>query len=355
MRTAAVLLVALAACAHAPAPPAPPAAAPAVAAPAVAAPIAPPSKEAITQRSHAFLDAYDRGEVAKVEPQLSAGLIHFEGGKPHTRADELARLHARKPDDAFIASRVWSDEHVEVSADQVVFIGKAAETQGGNEKHGGYKWSGWYLLAWAREDGDWKLRVWTWQRAGKSSERVVWNEIFANNSGFEKQPNKLLVEITRGMKPGTALDLAMGQGRNALYLASIGWKTTGIDFSDEGVQMARAEAAKRKLELSTINADIDGWDFGANRWDLITMIYPGENHEPWIEKAKLGLKKGGVFVLEFFAGDPEHPEEGGYQPGQLAKAFGAGFTILRDDTVEDTPDWAMDHAKLVRFVARKDR
>jgi SAM-dependent methyltransferase len=165
----------------------------------------------------------------------------------------------------------------------------------------------------------------------------------------------LLVEVTTGLKPGTALDLAMGQGRNALYLASIGWKVTGIDFADEGVQSARTEAAKRKLELTTINADIDTWDFGANRWELISMIYPGDNHEPWIEKAKLGLKKGGLFVLEFFAGDPDHPD-GGYLAGQLAKAFGDGsFLILRDDTVEDTPDWGLDHAKLVRFVARKLR
>jgi SAM-dependent methyltransferase len=350
-----LLLAALAACAHAPAPCPSPVTAKRIDSPAPAPPIAPPSKAEITTRSHDLLDAYDRGELAKVEPLLSAALVHFEGGKPRTRDDELAGLRKRKPDGPYIASRVWSDEHVEVSADQAVFVGKATETQGGNAKHGGYQWSGWYMLAWGRDAETWKLRVWTWQRAGKASERTLWNEIFRNDSGFEKQPNKLLVEVTKGMKPGTALDLAMGQGRNALYLASIGWKTTGIDFADEGVQIARAEAAKRKLELSTINADIDSWDFGTNRWDLISMIYPGDNHEPWIEKAKLGLKHGGLFVLEFFAGDAEHPTEGGYLPGQLAQAFATGFTILRDDTVEDTPDWAIDHAKLVRFVARKNR
>jgi hypothetical protein len=350
-----VLLAALAACAHSPASRPSPATAGRIDRPAPPPPIAPPSTEEITKRSHDLLDAYDRGEIATLEPLLSAGMIHFEGGKPRTRDDDLAALRRRKPDAAFIASRVWSDEHVDVSADQVVFVGKAAETQGGNAKHGGYQWSGWYLLAWAREADAWKVRVWTWQHAGKASERARWNEIFRNDTGFEKQQNKLLVEVTKGLKPGTALDLAMGQGRNALYLASIGWKTTGIDFADEGVQIARAEAAKRKLELSTISADIDSWDLGTNRWDLISMIYPGDNHEPWIEKAKLGLKQGGLFVLEFFAGDPEHPDEGGYLPGQLAKAFATGFTILRDDTVEDTPDWAIDHAKLVRFVARKNR
>ena len=85
------------------------------------------------------------------------------------------------------------------------------------------------------------------------------------------------------------------------------------------------------------------------------MIYPGDNHVPWIEKAKPALKKGGLFVLEFFAAEPGE-DDGGYQPGQLAKLFGGSeFTILRDDRFDGQPDWATDHAKLVRFVARKNK
>jgi len=346
----ALAAVVVSACAHA----APPTSAPAPAADPTPSPARRrPSPDEITALSHRLLDAYDRGEVATVEPLLGDRLLHFEGGKPTTRDDELAKLRKRKPGESFIASRTWSDEHVDATADDAVFIGKAAETQGGNEKHGGYRWQGWYTLAWVRSGDAWKVRLWTWQRAGKSSQREIWNDIYRNGSGFEKQPNKLLVDTVKSLRPGTALDLATGQGRNALYLAAAGWRTTGIDFADEGLQIARAEATKRKLELTTVNADIDGWDFGKARWDLIAMIYPGDNHVDWIEKAKVGLKNNGVFVLEFFAGDPDRPDEGGYLPGQLAKLFADGFVILRDDTVEDTPDWAVDHANLVRFVARK--
>jgi hypothetical protein len=224
--------------------------------------------------------------------------------------------------------------------------------QGGNDSHGGYRWVGWYTLQWRRDGEAWKLRLWTWMRGGGASARETWNEIYRNDAGFEKLPNKLLVEVTKGLRPGTALDLAMGQGRNALYLASIGWTVTGIDFSDEGIKIARDEAAKRKLTLSTINADIDAWDFGKEKWDLITMIYPGDNHDPWIAKAKVALKKGGLFVLEYFAGEPDKPDDG-YVPGHLAKLFGDGFVILRDDNIDGRPDWAMDQAKLVRFVAKK--
>jgi SAM-dependent methyltransferase len=349
----AVLLVACTSSAPPPvaAPQAPPAVAPVVA-PVPGAPSI--TKEEVITQSHAMLDAYDRGDVAAVEPLLSERLLHFEGGKPSTRTEELDQLKKRKKDAATIGKRTWSDEHVQVSLDDAVFIGKATEEQGGNDSHGGgFRYVGWYTLHWAREATGWKVRLWTWQRSGHA--RDHWNDVYRNNVGFEKQPNRLLVEIAKGLKPGTALDLTMGQGRNVLHLAATGWKATGIDIAEEGVRLAREEASKRKLELTTIVADIDRWDFGKEKWDLITMIYPGPFHQAWWEKAKVGLKKGGVFVLEFFAGDPDHPEGGGYTQAELAKAFGDGFTILRNDQVEDRPDWALDHAKLVRFVAKKNK
>ena len=320
--------------------------------PAAVAPAPPPSKEQITEQSHAMLSAYDRGDIAPLEAVWSERLWHFEGGKPSTRDSELADLKKRSKDAPRIGKRTWSDESVQVTTDDAVFIGKAIEEQAGNESHGGgFKYTGWYTLHWAREPGGWKVRLWTWQRAGNA--RDHWNDVYRNDVGFEKQPNKLMVEIAKGLKPGTALDLTMGQGRNALHLAATGWKVTGIDIAEEGVRRAREEAAKRKLELTTIVADIDGWDFGKEKWDLITMIYPGPFHQKWWDKAKVGLKKNGVFVLEFFAGDPANPDGGGYLPSELAKAFGDGFVILRNDEVEDRPDWALDHAKLVRFVAKK--
>ncbi len=312
------------------------------------------TKDEVLRRSHAMLEAYDRGEVSKLEPMWSDHLLHFEGGKPSTRDAELDDLRKRKQDSGHIARRTWSDETVQVTPGDAVFIGKATEVEGGNDSHGGgFRYAGWYTLHWAREGGAWKVRLWTWQRVGHA--RDHWNDVYRNNVGFEKQPNRLLVEISKGLPPGTALDLTMGQGRNVLHLASTGWKATGIDIAEEGVRLARDEAAKRKLELTTVVADIDGWDFGKEKWDLITMIYPGPFHQAWWEKSKVGLKKGGVFVLEFFAGDPANPGGGGYLASELAKAFGEGFTVLRNDEVEDHPDWALDKAKLVRFVAKKNK
>jgi 2-polyprenyl-3-methyl-5-hydroxy-6-metoxy-1,4-benzoquinol methylase len=43
---------------------------------------------------------------------------------------------------------------------------------------------------------------------------------------------------------GLAIDLGMGEGRNAIYLAQQGWQTTGVDLADVAV----AQARKRALE-----------------------------------------------------------------------------------------------------------
>jgi SAM-dependent methyltransferase len=61
---------------------------------------------------------------------------------------------------------------------------------------------------------------------------------------FLAEPNAFLVESTKDVKPGRALDVAMGQGRNALYLAKAGWEVTGFDISSKGLAAARAAAER---------------------------------------------------------------------------------------------------------------
>lgn len=89
-------------------------------------------------------------------------------------------------------------------------------------------------------------------------------------------------------------------------------------------------------------------------WDLITLIYAGTDH---VARVKPALRKGGLFVCEYFHADSDVAKNGagGFKDGELASHFkDGGFEILRDDVVEDNADWAgMRKTKLVRFVARK--
>src|SRR5262249_3906666 len=151
----------------------------------------------------------------------------------------------------------------------------------------------------------------------------------------------LLVDVASTQKPGTALDVGMGQGRNAIFLASLGWTVTGIDISDVGIRLARETATLRKLNIEAINADVSGWDFGIEKWDLVALIYFRPDDR---ELAKIGrsLKRGGRLVVEGF----HKPRAQAWEAGQLAAIFKDGFHIERDEVVEDTPDWGTHPDKL---------
>jgi SAM-dependent methyltransferase len=309
--------------------------------------------EVIQAKSNQLLLAHDRGDVATVAAELSPDFLHFEGSKPTNRDGEIESLRKRLPGAPHIGAREWSEQHVYVQKHTATFFGKANEKMAGNDSHGGYNFEGWYTLTWQKRDGDWKLLLWTWQRAGLAAERDQWNEIYRNSIGFNKLPNQLLVDTVAKLQPGTALDVAQGEGRNALYLAQQGWKVTGVDFSDEGLRLAKGRAEELKVSIDTVNADLATYEFGESKWDLITLIYAGDDPS-WPEKIKRALRPGGTVVIEYFhLNDVEGQIDGSFARGELAKMFADGFKIIRDDIVDGVPDWAMDKASLVRFVATK--
>jgi SAM-dependent methyltransferase len=297
--------------------------------------------------SHAIIDAYDRGEVTPLEVALSPQFVHFEDGQSSSREEVLNRLRVRTPEDARIGSRTWEQEEVVSGPQGAVFVGKAIEHSVGNETHGGDEYVGFYELVWAPAGERYQVVLWSWQLGGRAVTRAFWDERYRHGTGFNKEPNQLLIEMSAKQKPGLALDLAMGQGRNALYLAEQGWQVTGVDFSSEATRQAEEQAAARDLELDILQQDIDTFDFGVGKWDLVTMIYATDNVD-WIARSQRSLKRGGLFVYEFF-----QDEGKGVDSVRLAAMFRDGFEIVRNDVVRSTPDWARNAATLVRFVARK--
>jgi SAM-dependent methyltransferase len=140
-----------------------------------------------------------------------------------------------------------------------------------------------------------------------------------------------------------------GQGRNVLYEASRGWKATGIDYSAVGIDQARRSASEHKLDVELVDADLDKTELGVATYGLVSMLYAGFDPK-LIAKAQAALKPGGMFVYEYFAAGVG--TMGGAKPGELAKLFD-GYDIVLDEQVDGVPDWALAHAKLQRFVARK--
>ena len=85
-------------------------------------------------------------------------------------------------------------------------------------------------------------------------------------------PNRFLAEEAAALPPGTALDVACGEGRNAIWLAEQGWRVTGVDFSPVGLAKAAALAAERGATVRWVEADLLEWDPGAP-YDLVAVLY----------------------------------------------------------------------------------
>ncbi|MFN7981748.1 MAG: methyltransferase domain-containing protein [Vicinamibacterales bacterium] len=102
--------------------------------------------------------------------------------------------------------------------------------------------------------------------AQQRDERTQWNAIYsAADFPYKTDHNELLAAMIKGRTPGTALDIGMGRGRNARYLASQGWQVTGVDISDEGIRLATDEAKKAGLTINAVLQDFGTFDIGTNR------------------------------------------------------------------------------------------
>jgi SAM-dependent methyltransferase len=328
-------------------------------APAVVAPPPPPTaptldEAAVKAKSHDFFDAIDRFDNATFAAMVTPSFVMFQNARYLDAAFIQKGAQARLDQHAPVRSRTWSDERVYRGATSVVFIGHAIQRVPGDGGQPAVERDGYHTLVWVPDGATWKVAFAEWVRGGLDAEKEDWNETFKLSNNFKKEPNQLLIDTVKGIKPGSALDVGMGQGRNAIYLASQGWKVTGVDISDEGIKIAKDEAAKRKLKLDAIQADVHAWDPGKDKWDLVTMIYAGDE-ATLVERLKPAIKKGGLFVLEYFHAQPETEKfgAGGWPSGALKVLFGDGYDILRDDEVEDIADWSLTKRKLVRFVARK--
>lgn len=118
---------------------------------------------------------------------------------------------------------------------------------------------------------------------------------------YGKEPVDFLPLIIDQLPRGRALVLAAGEGRNAVYLAQQGFDVTAVDVSSRGLLKCEALAAARGVAVRTVVADLDTFDLGSERWDLITNFY---YHDPALYGPVMeALTPGGFFVLQNFALD----------------------------------------------------
>lgn len=172
---------------------------------------------------------------------------------------------------------------------------------------------------------------------------------------FQTRPNELLAETVKSLKPGAALDVHMGQGRNAIHLARLGWQVTGFDYSKEAIAAARKSAAAAGLRIQAVLATHEDFDFGVNRWDLIVMSYTWVPlAEPWPDRIVAALKPAGILVFEHLLDSSGSDNAAAWlpRPNQLLHSF-AALRILRYEDVRRQADWSWRPERIARLVAGK--
>jgi SAM-dependent methyltransferase len=176
---------------------------------------------------------------------------------------------------------------------------------------------------------------------------------------FRTEPNAFLVESTKDVKPGRALDVAMGQGRNALYLAKTGWEVTGFDISSTGLAAVRAAAERAGVKIQTVLQGWQDFEFGTEKWDLIVLSYAWVpiDDPAFVKRLLAGLRPAGLLVFEHYLvvgpGD-ESGCIGGPKPNELLRVFGNDLRILRYEDIETVSDWRnQSKARVARLLASK--
>jgi SAM-dependent methyltransferase len=174
-----------------------------------------------------------------------------------------------------------------------------------------------------------------WQGEGVTlrSDQKRWDRRFRGKRfALGKKPNPFLKKHIALLSKGRALDIASGEGRNAVFLAQHGFDVDAVDISEKGLRKARKLAREMETKIHTLIVDLDTYQIEKERYDLINNFY--FLNRKLIPKMKRGLKKGGMVIFETYILEHRNLGTGGpktlryfLKPNELLKLF-KEFRIL---------------------------
>lgn len=193
----------------------------------------------------------------------------------------------------------------------------------------------------------------------------MWNQRYAGDEYvYGKEPNTFLAEHARKLE-GPVLSLAEGEGRNAVYLASLGLQVHGVDMSDVGLAKAQALAKAEGVEIQTEVADLGVFEPAAGHYGSVVSIFA---HLPSVIRQRLyplverALKPGGLLLLEAYSEAQLARDTGGPKDADmlmtLAKVqheFRNLEPLLLQEVERDVVEGTLHsgRASVVQFIGRK--
>ena len=159
------------------------------------------------------------------------------------------------------------------------------------------------------------------------SDQKRWDERFGGKGfAFGKEPNPFLKKHIRLLPKGKALDIATGEGRNAVFLAQHGFEVDAVDISGVGLKKAQKFARETGVKIHALSVDLDAYKIEREKYNLIANFY--FLRRSLIPKIKKGLKKGGRVIFETYILEQknigtEGPKDPKYflKPNELLRLF----------------------------------
>jgi SAM-dependent methyltransferase len=114
------------------------------------------------------------------------------------------------------------------------------------------------------------------------------------------KPNRFLVQEVSELAPGRALDLACGEGQNAIWLATLGWRVTAVDYSPVAIEKGRRRAEREGVEVDFVCADLVSYRPELGAFDLVIVLYlhiASSERAGVHQRGSEAVAPGGTFVL----------------------------------------------------------
>jgi 2-polyprenyl-3-methyl-5-hydroxy-6-metoxy-1,4-benzoquinol methylase len=174
----------------------------------------------------------------------------------------------------------------------------------------------------------------------------AWDERYrASELLWTAEPNRFLVEHAGDLPVGRALDIAAGEGRNAVWLAREGWEVTAVDFSPVGLAKGRQLAEAHAVAVEWVQADVTTWEPEPAAYDLVIVLYlqlPAAQRTTVYQRAAAAVAPGGRLLvvghdrsnLEHGVGGPQHPAVLFTDDDVVADLSGSGLEVETAAQVE---------------------
>jgi len=191
----------------------------------------------------------------------------------------------------------------------------------------------------------------------KKSANEIWETRYATSGYlFGKEPIVSLKNFVQNLKPGKVLDVAMGEGRNAVFLAQSGFQVEGIDCSAKAVEKAKGLAQEKKVSIEAKTQNLDFFLMPLMKYDSIVMSY----FKPlprFFSEIKRGLVMGGTVLFEAYTTEhlklqnPANPlidMDQCFKPNELLGQLKEFHILYYHEMVEG-------NSHLVRAIAKKNK